>query len=342
MIARSPPAQRTVLRELLGVHRGGVERALHVLELSHVVVASGHRGGRPAEEEVGKGLHEALAFHHPFALVQLQIRRRPVVEHRCSGLLQLKEQWILQVAAEQADPAMRADTADPDDFPRDVNETVAAEEDAPFGGERSQVAGHEAADLREDGRFVVQSHHQWRIVTYAPRVARHLGELIERLQMASLLCFGCAGSRVSTNLAHQTKDVVNVDAGVPDIEGGHACECRDVLSIRARGIDRGSFCFTSAETDVARRDDQARSEAFEVPLPRTAKGLVEVIDAEYQATLRRCIETEIAQVRIPTELDLDATHRGQCEIARHDRSGTPKERERGRNHALEPDGDEVG
>ena len=82
--------------------RGG---ALLVPELADVEVslpAVRTRGPEPAEEDVACSLGQALALDHALPLVVELGRRRVGLEHRWLGLLDLKEQRVTLVVADEA------------------------------------------------------------------------------------------------------------------------------------------------------------------------------------------------------------------------------------------------
>ena len=78
---------------------------------------------QPAEEDVAGGLHQPLSGDDPLAVVVKLARLEELLEHRGLGLLELQEQRVLAVAAEQQrDPGARADAPDADDLARDVDQ----------------------------------------------------------------------------------------------------------------------------------------------------------------------------------------------------------------------------
>jgi len=59
------------------------------------------------------------------------------------------------------------------------------------------------------------------------------------------------------------------------------------------------------EPKIATGDLKAGGQAFDVPLPRTGKGLIEVVDVEDHLALRGGEQAEVGQVRIPAQLHAD-------------------------------------
>jgi hypothetical protein len=80
---------------------------------------------------------------------------------------------------------------------------------------------------------------------------------------------------------------------------------------------------------------------FDVPLERSGQRLVEVVDAEHQPPVGRGEPTEVGEVGVTAELDVEASAVSGREVGGHDVRGTAEERERRRQHPAIPDGDEV-
>ena len=114
-VRERPRTEACGVLETLWVERGKVDRSLAVPELAHVVVARravDRRGRGPSQQEVARGLHEALALHHALT-VRCKVARTPIELH--DGLLSLfdlQDQWIVIVASgEQGDPGTSAHRA---------------------------------------------------------------------------------------------------------------------------------------------------------------------------------------------------------------------------------------
>ena len=101
-------------------------RTLAVPELTDVEVA--RRAVEPvrplpAEQDVARRLHQALALDDPLPVVLVPARAEVRLEDRGLGLLDLHQQRVVVVAAEQQDdPRPGADAADADDLAGDVDE----------------------------------------------------------------------------------------------------------------------------------------------------------------------------------------------------------------------------
>ena len=134
-----------------------VDRCLPVPQLPHVVVAGGRPVDRgvdvePAEEDVARRLHQALALDD--ALPVVRPRRRPFgpLEHRRLGLLDLEEQRIVRVSPEQQhDPAARADAADAHDLAREIDVAVSLQQLAAIAQQRLLVLRQGGLQRRLDG-----------------------------------------------------------------------------------------------------------------------------------------------------------------------------------------------
>jgi hypothetical protein len=96
------------------------------------------------------------------------------------------------------------------------------------------------------------------------------------------------------------------------------------------------------EAAIAAGDGEAGREPLEIPLERTRKRLVEVIDAEHEPPVRRREHTEVRQVRVAAQLHLQIGSRHVLEIGRHQLRGAPEERERRHEHAPVADRHELG
>jgi hypothetical protein len=106
-------------------------------------------------------------------------------------------------------------------------------------------------------------------------------------------------------------------------------------------VQDGVILRALGEAVLARRDQKARRETLDVPLPRPLERLVEVVDVEHEAPLGRRKDAEVGEMRVATALDRQAGARGRGEVARHDERGSAKERERRGEHAPVADRHEL-
>ena len=89
------------------------------------------------------------------------------------------------------------------------------------------------------------------------------------------------------------------------------------------------------------RDYEAGDESLDVPFPRRGECLVEIIQVEDEASLRRSVDSEIRQMGIAARLHNQATRRSSCQIAGHHGRGSPQEGKWRGEHPAVPDRYEV-
>ncbi len=109
-----------------------------------------------------------------------------------------------------------------------------------------------------------------------------------------------------------------------DARGRHVPGCRILLAV------------------VPARHDEARGEALHVPLPRSGKGLVEVVDGEDDPPLRGGEPPEVGEVRVPAALDVHARRRRGRQVGRHGEGRPAIEGERGADHASVAEREQLG
>ena len=90
------------------------------------------------------------------------------------------------------------------------------------------------------------------------------------------------------------------------------------------------------EPVVARRDREARRHPLHVVLERPGQRLVEVVQVEHQRPLGRCEHTEVREVRVAAELDVQPGRRRVLQVRGHDLRRAPVERERRDHHPPVP------
>ena len=135
---------------------------------------------------------------------------------------------------------------------------------------------------------------------------------------------------------------VGVDPRVPDVQEAHLRRLGHRRPIRRRrGAGRGSLLLGSVAV-VARRHDQARDQALDVPLERRRQRLVEVVEIEHDAAIGRREDAEVRQVRVSAALDAQPRRRGARQIPRHDRRPAAIERERRGDHPPVADRHQLG
>ena len=174
-----------------------------------------------------------------------------------------------------------------------------------------------------------------------------LGELRQRAQarararLREALLSGLDGGLALTG-GEFGQEVLRVDARVPDFEEAHRRGPGHRLAVRLRGGARGRALLLAPVAVVASGDDEARDEALEIPLERRPQCLVEVVEIEHEASIRRREHAEVRQVRVTAALHTQARGRRLREIRRHDRRATAVERERRDDHAPVSDRHQLG
>ena len=105
----------------------------------------------PAEEDVARRLHQPLAGDDALAAVAVLALADESLQHRRLRLLDLQEQRVFVVdAEEERDPGAGADAADPDDLAGQVDEPELLQQVATVGLERAPVGADQVADLALD------------------------------------------------------------------------------------------------------------------------------------------------------------------------------------------------
>src|SRR5207249_5199882 len=127
---------------------------------------------------------------------------------------------------------------------------------------------------------------------------------------------------------------------IPNFQVTHGGELPHRGSIRARCTADDVGTLLGGEPVFATRDRQARGETLQVPFPRSAGRLVEIVDVEQELSLRRGEETEVRDVRVAARLNDEPRTRCRGEIGNHEVRGAAVERERRSEHPSVPDRNE--
>ena len=203
-------------------------------------------------------------------------------------------------------------------------------------------------DLLElDVRQQLSQRDDQRRVTDQPRSAvDHLDQLVERLEAVLP-----AGLRQVSSEApdvarlhlgrHQGLEILLVQARVPDVQLLHQSQVLHRLAIGPADGDVDPVALLGVEATVPTRNGKACDQALDVPLERAGQGLVEVVEAEHEPPVRSGVHAEVRQVRVPAELHGQVRARGAGEVRRHQVGGASVERERRREHARVPKGDQL-
>jgi hypothetical protein len=305
---------------------------------------------QPPEEHVAGRLHQLLALDDATALVHGPAATGVRLEHGRLGLLDLQEERVGGVAAEQQrDPGARAHATHADHLVRDVDKPVGAQEVAPVVLQGLLVVAQVGAQpLADDLRAIVAAdlvdrYDQWRIADDARLAGNVVGQLGERTE--AVLAPGL-GQRLVEVLASRPAQVLGdlllVQPGVPDVDRAHRRERAHRPAVGARRATDGVAAHAAAESAIAARHLDARGQALDVPFPGPGQGLVEVVDVEDEPAVRCGEPAEVGEVRIAAQLDARAADRRAGEVGGHDRRGAAEEREGRAHHAAVADGHELG
>src|SRR5437660_9336511 len=148
---------------------------------------------------------------------------------------------------------------------------------------------------------------------YEPHASAHsMGQLLQR----TLVVFGtCRGSSeipahaASKLLAPTLFEACDIQLRVPDVKVAAAGK---VLHRRLIFIDGGADHLAALlvrHTEFTACDLQAGGEPLQVPFPWAGQSLVEIVDVEYQRSLRRGEAAEVAHVRVTVELGTESAVR---------------------------------
>ena len=230
---------------------------------------------------------------------------------------------MLVAALEQHDERLRADTADSDDFARDVDDLEPLQQVATV----VLQCGAVGAELFVDHVFDFVARHAGRSGQVADRddhggladdpvlTVDVLGELRECLQAVAGVRFldGLLGLlfqpfafrtfQFRCGVAHGLQHVVGRDVRVPDVHRVGGRERGHCLPIGPHRRRRRDAHVGLCEGVVAGRDREARCHPLHVILEWTGKSLVEVVHIEQQRAFGRREDAEVRQVRVAAELD---------------------------------------
>src|SRR5262249_41939167 len=92
-----------------------------------------------------------------------------------------------------------------------------------------------------------------------------------------------------------SRDFVDPQSGVPDVQLTHRGEVMDRLAIAARSREQAASALLRREFAVAATDLEARDQAFQIPLEGPWEGLVEVVDVEDKAPVWRLEGAEVGK-----------------------------------------------
>ena len=166
------------------------------------------------------------------------------------------------------------------------------------------------------------------------------GQLRQRFKVVARLCFGRGAADGLCELWVDTglERVVDRRVGLPHIQLPHRGERPRPFPVRARARAYPPLALTRLKTVGATGNREARDQALDIPFPWPRQRLVEVVDVEDEVSFWRCEQTEVAQVRVAAQLDVQAGMRLPGQVGRHDERSAAKEGERRGQHSAVSDG----
>ena len=246
------------------------------------------------------------------------------------------------MARKRAAAQTRADAADADHFYHPIDESEALEEGGHVGQQRLTIASEEFLDVEKPivsrGGVI---HDGWLVDESSP-AADHLGHVVVcLLDRASLDALDIGAATFSNCIRTGTlENLANVDTRVPCVERRQPRDLEHSLAIGSRCVGRCDLGRGLRRVDIARGENEARTETLEVPLPRSAQRLVEVAHVENDVSLGCGECAEIRAVSVAGNLDENAALRRASEVERHQRRRAAIESERRRRHSKMADREE--
>ena len=242
------------------------------------------------------------------------------LEHRRLRLLDLQEERVVVVAAEQQhDPAPRADAADADDLAGEVDDPELLEQvrggrsAASRGTGAKRSADHASsrsswiAGLARRARRPARSAADRETMRGSPStIVRQLRERLQAvlrprlrggLRTLAACGFACCSRRLRSTASSTSRRAYQTSRLPPRRELPHRLAVR-ADGARARPLVRSS----SLKLAVAAGDLEARREPLHVPLERAGQRLVEVVEVEDERALGRREAAEVREVRVAAEL----------------------------------------
>ena len=150
------------------------------------------------------------------------------------------------------------------------------------------------------------------------------------------------GLGVLGGLAHRLQQLLLGQMRIPDLQAPHLGEAGHRLPIGRHRRPRHRPGVGLAKAVVPARDREAGRQPLHVILERPRQGLVEIVQAKQQLPLGRGEHPEVRQVRIPTQLHLEAGGGRAGQVGGHDLGRAPVEGERRHQHPPMPHRHQVG
>ena len=169
----------------------------------------------------------------------------------------------------------------------------------------------------QQGRLVVEPGHPVRIGG---------GQFLERFGRRRPL--GLLQHRAYRAALGVSQDLIS-----GQINATHSSEASKSPAVAFHQIQYGSQSVLVPAASFAAGEKKARRQAFKVPLPRAADGLVEVVEVEDEVSIGRGIGAEVADMGVAAKLHVQTRHRRSRQVRRHQRSGAAKKGESRGCHA---------
>ncbi len=300
--------------------------------------------GRPADEDVGGRLDQALAGHHPLAVGGVDGRAEVGLVGRGTRLLALQEERVVAAAPlEEHEVDAHADAADADHLADHVGLGVPVEEVAPVLLQRRPVAAEQLVD--EVGLLVVVDGRPHRRVLGDPGAAvGHLGQLGVGAAVGALgpLGLDVDGHPSPVGRLEVAEQAVDVGPVVPDVELGHPGVAPHPAPVRHdRRLDGGAGPSPPHPAGPGRHH-QAGGQPVHVPLEGAGQGLVEVAQVEGEVAFGRGPQAEVEDVGVAAQLHLDAAVGTRAEVGGHHRGRSPVVVPGRQGHPPVAQGEEAG
>ena len=321
------------------VHAVDGDRALHVAELAHVVVALGNR--RPAEQRVADRLQGLLVLDHPLALVGVpgRVAVHEAGHARPPGLLELEEHDVAGVVAlEQGDVGAQPDAADPDHLVGQVDDLVVGEHAPPVRRQGVQV-GLQALD--QPARLPLGHVGDQRLVDDVAGAARSRVSLGRARSLVRVRARWAA--RSISPRSDQSASSARIRSMSSRSKDRAAAAGRPGTQLAPVGVGAAQHRVLAGvlrEAVLAAGHPHAGRQPVQVPLPGPGVGLVEVVEVEDQVALGRGVEAEVAQVGVAADDRLDPGPGQVGEVLGHQRGRAAQERVRRGRHPPDPHRDQ--
>ena len=194
---------------------------------------------------------------------------------------------------------------------------------------------------------VLDRHDHRRVADDARLAVDERGELAERLHAVLRARLGDVAlerplilrRRLGPQLLGQLLDV---DPRVPEVEVARGRELLHPLAVRTGHLQVDPLPRPVVEGPVPAGDREACDKTLDVPLERSRKRLVEVVDAEDELAVRGGKRAEVREVGVTAKLGVHARARHPREIRGHQVGAAAEERERRDEHAPVADRHELG